>query len=640
MPKDKYKDFERLIVSHLEANRSKDCLLNISHVFDLRAYFHYVKNSKNHYFYKGFYQNWDGKRGSLMADNRSRMTFRKGSFVPRPENGVQATPEEIKVERRIRMMSEEEHREEDDRLQKLRKAKMKELLQDRIKAEKNFLFHIHKIQAKIKERQAVLYLGRTFVSFKSLDVCVAFLRMFQSHLQKEVLADANDPQYEYLLKITAKIAPFIDDLRWEHMYIKRHYYLLEISFVLVVSAVNMVLEKMYNQNNLSEMIVYKKGLSDLSWIFPLVSLLAMQVLLSVISVVCLEKMISRYTFYKRSKKVEVNFVFFNFFMILNNIMVVFYGFLWAAHNLGESVTEDKKYYFNFYINFQWIKNSLIIIFIPLLQRLLGDLIIKWLLIPKISSLCKKKKQKSEEPAGDQSQAQSAVEKNDIAEKDLNDGNLLQGMAREAEVEDDPVSGDFSSQEESEGEDEHSQDDEGSSDGHKRKKLVHDFGLNASYLIQVAFFTGFYLSFCSPLLLLITLAGVIVNYTLEDKLLKTAYEKTQYISISNLFVTLRWSFVAFCIGIVISVQNSKIYLYIINTKSTEISQIKEVTSFQNMIGYCNFVISIIFFFQMGTGKIMFRVLHSIDTLKRKFGGAFFKYDFDKVNYLSQNPFYSF
>ena len=60
----------------------------------------------------------------------------------------------------------------------------------------------------------------------------------------------------------------------------------------------------------------------------------------------------------------------------------------------------------------------------------------------------------------------------------------------------------------------------------------------------------------------------------------------------------------------------------------------------MIGYCNFVIAIIFFYQMATSKIMFRVLNTIDTLKQKFGGSFFKLEFERVNYRSQNPFYSF
>lgn len=517
---------------------------------------------------------------------------------------------------------------------------MKEIFNQRIVAEENFLYKIRNIQAKIKERQTMLYLGRTFVSFKSLDVCVAFLRMFQSHLQKEVLAEATNPEYDYLLKIKAKIAPFIDDLRWEHMYIRKHYYLLEISFVLIISSINMVLEKMYNQNNLNEMVVNNKGLSDLSWIWPLITLLLMQVVLSVISVVCLEKMISRYTFYKRSKKVEINFVFFNFFMILNNIMVVFYGFIWAAHNLGESVPEEKKYNFNFYINFQWIKNSLIIIFVPLLQRLLGDLVIKWYVIPKVANKCCKKKKEKEEEENHNSNAQSAVEKNILEKAAIDDKNLLKDISKDVLEEDLMDPDDFSSQADTDEDQAELNKEESDSTNPKKKKLIHDFGLNASYLIQVAFFCGFYLTFCSPLLLLIIMLGVFLNLKLEDKLLKTAYEKTHYISISNLFVALRWSFVAFCIGIVISVQNSKIYLYIINTKSSEISQIWHVSGFQNVIGYCNFVISIIFFFQMATGRIMFRVLHSIDTLKRKFGGAFFKYDFEKVNYLSQNPFYSF
>ena len=177
------------------------------------------------------------------------------------------------------------------------------------------------------------------------------------------------------------------------MFHYRHYYVLEILFVIVVSSVNMFLEKKYNQSNLSEMIINKKGLSNPSWIWPLLLLLLIQVLLSVISVVCLEKLISRYTFYKRSKKIEINFIFFNCFLILNNIMVVFYGFLWAAYDISLTISEEKKYYFNFYINLQWIKNSLIIIFLPLTQRLLGDYIIKWHLLPWLFNRCSKKNKK-------------------------------------------------------------------------------------------------------------------------------------------------------------------------------------------------------------------------------------------------------
>lgn len=200
---------------------------------------------------------------------------------------------------------------------------------------------------------------------------------------------------------------------------------------------------------------------------------------------------------------------------------------------------------------------------------------------------------------------------------------------------------FSSNESSEEDEENEEAASFNSDKYHRKKPTHDFGLNSSYLIQVAFFTGFYMSFASPALLLITFVGVWLNSKFESRLLRNVYDKTKYISISILFITLRWSFIAFCVGIVLSVANSRIYLAIINYKSNEdFVQISKVTSFQNMVGYCNVTISIIFFFQMRTGKIMFRVLNSINSLKNKFGGSFFKHEFETVNYKTQNPFYSF
>ena len=94
-------------------------------------------------------------------------------------------------------MSEEEKKQEDKQLDKLKKVKMKEIVQ-KIKSEDRFFYNITRIQEKIKERKQDLYLGTTFVSFKTLDMCVIFLRTFDSDLQKEVLADANDPKFNYL----------------------------------------------------------------------------------------------------------------------------------------------------------------------------------------------------------------------------------------------------------------------------------------------------------------------------------------------------------------------------------------------------------------------------------------------------------
>lgn len=628
IPKDKFLEFETLMIKHLDESNYRDHLLNISHIFDLKAYFQFVKTPKNHYFYKMLYQK-EGDNTKSAIFPRSRVSFRKSSMTPKVDILSGTSPEEIQFARKIERMSEDERKEANKKLDKEKKQRMHEIMK-RIKEEEKFLYNLNKIREKIKKEYRDLYLGRTFISFKSLDLCVSYLKMFQSDLQKEALADANEEKYDYLLKIETKLAPFIDDLRWEHMSSPKHYYVVEIMFVLVVSGVNMYLEKWYNQSNLHEMVVNKRSLSNPTWLLPLLLLLLLQVLLSVVSIVCLEKLISRYTFYKRSKKIEINFIFFNSFLILNNIMVVFYGFLWAAYEIGHSLSDGNKYYYNFYLNFQWIKNSLIIIFIPLLQRLVGDYLIKWQLIPWFTQCCKKKKAATpRHPAPG-----SGPKKDDEgAEGRLDDSKEADEQAPE----------EMDSEEMSDEEPEEGAQAAGPGQGPgprlKKKKPIHDFGLNSSYLIQVAFFTGFYLSFTSPLLLLITFLGVWFNYLFEQFFLKSMYDKTKYVSISNLFITLRWGFVAFCIGLVVSILNSILYMWIIRSKNSDITQLSKVTGFQNMIGYCNFVIACIFFVQMNTSRIMFRVLNSINALKKKYGGSFFKEEFERNNFKTQNPFYS-
>lgn len=645
-----------------------------------------MKNSKNHYFYKQLYQQENNNIRPTFLPRQSRLSFRKASMLPDGKNLYQASDEEVQIARKVRLLSEDEQKDEEKRLARLKQKRVKEIVQ-KIKAEEKFFFNINRIREKIKDKRQDLYLGKTFVSFRKLDMCVIFLKMFQADLQKEVLADANQDRYDYLLHITTKIAPFIDDLRWEHMYPTTHYYIVEITFVLVISTVNLFLEKMYNTSNLEELVINKKGLRDPSWILQLLVLLLLQVLLSVVSVVALEKLISRYTFYKRSKKIEINFIFFNFFMVLNNIMVVFYGFLWAAYDMSVNKLQDDnkyKYNFNFYINFQWIKNGMIIIFIPLLQRIIGDYILKWHVIPFVGKLCKKKKPVEKEPEVPMSEQKPSTQKGDLSpipkkfslstsppkeptaykiekehqmiEKEI-EVKLANSSQDEAEAVEnaleqmknspleDPIPDpeDFSSEE--------SEEEEGNPEVVNvaesviiRKRPIHDFGLNSSYMIQVSFFAGFYLSFTSPALLLVTFLGMWLNFKCEDLFLKSIYDKTRYVSISNLFVTVRWAFLAFCVGMVLSVFNTKLYIYIINFRRDQASAqpflVSKLSGFQNMIGYCNFVIALIFFFQMSTGKIMFRVLNSIENLKRKFGGSFFKNEFEKVNYKSQNPFYSF
>lgn len=652
-----------MVKRFMESQGVADKILNISHVYDLESYFKLLDTPKQHTSVATFFQPFEGKANANTPVGQSRASFRKGSVAPQSENPYNPSPHDIERERKSRMLSFEERLSEERKLEKHRKLLTKQDFENLKKDEKR-LYQIYQVKEKIKQEQHKRYLGTSYISFKSLKWCVGFLRIFQSDFQKEALADANNKEYNYLMRIKARIAPFIDDLRWEAMQSSRRFYILEILFVLIVSSVNMIIEKKYNYDNLDQIIKHERSLGsgEVGWLIPLLLMLLLQVLLSVVAVVCLEKLISRYTFYKRSKKIEINFVFFNSFMILNNIMVVFYGFLWAASEISVGLDDSKKYRFNFYINFQWIKNSLIIIFVPLLQRLVGDYLIKWHFIPFLARKCAKKAKKEtkpevpeeevdkmksdidaeEAPADDPRALQRPSEQSAAAAIDeatptrdrrtspVND-RILAGLDEENNPED--INSDESSEEQEEVR------SENISEGRRqvKKKPIHDFGLNSSYIIQVAFFIGFYLAFVSPLLLFITFLGVYFNYKLEVKLLMSVYDKTKYLSIGNLFVSLRWAFVALCFGIIISVLNSELYMMIIKNNS-EFDLLFRVSGFQNMIGLCIFAISWVYFIQMGTSRIMFRVLNTVEQLRSKYGGDFYRLDFEKKNYKSQNPFY--
>lgn len=94
--------------------------------------------------------------------------------------------------------------------------------------------------------------------------------------------------------------------------------------------------------------------------------------LIVVTNIILEKGIRSYYFRTRSEMIEVQFFFYNKFLIINNIMVVFYGFIYIANKLSKEISEQEKSRFNFYINLQWIKNAGIVIFLPISQRIVGD----------------------------------------------------------------------------------------------------------------------------------------------------------------------------------------------------------------------------------------------------------------------------
>lgn len=136
---------------------------------------------------------------------------------------------------------------------------------------------------------------------------------------------------------------------------------------------------------------------------------------------------------------------------------------------------------------------------------------------------------------------------------------------------------------------------------------------------------------TPALLLLVLVGISVNYFMEFNLLKRKYYKpTAYLSLNNIFLTVKYSFIFFSLGGVLSVQNSRVYNYIVSSDH-KLSNLKEYTSFTHMISLCLLSIAIFYSSQMSTDKIMFRVLK--DVIEKRYSG-----EDEKVQGRSQKDYY--
>lgn len=80
---------------------------------------------------------------------------------------------------------------------------------------------------------------------------------------------------------------------------------------------------------------------------------------------------------------EIKFLFGNFFLISNNIVAIFYGFVLRVQSVkGEDISREKRHFVNIYTGMQWVKNCLVIILLPQVEKIFADIIFK-LLIMKI-----------------------------------------------------------------------------------------------------------------------------------------------------------------------------------------------------------------------------------------------------------------
>lgn len=70
-------------------------------------------------------------------------------------------------------------------------------------------------------------------------------------------------------------------------------------------------------------------------------LLGIQISLGVTTIIFLEKMLGSNSYSLKSAKIETRFFFYNFYMLLNNVVCIFYGFVLGANNIGKSLKSNR-----------------------------------------------------------------------------------------------------------------------------------------------------------------------------------------------------------------------------------------------------------------------------------------------------------
>lgn len=455
-----------------------------------------------------------------------------------------------------------------------------------------------RVRDRLFQNEMDLYQEETLVTFRSLEVCSAFLRIFRGGFQKTLLSGSEDKNYDYLNKIKISTAPFLDDIRWENIRnMRRNFYVKEYLTIIIVSALNFYLEYHYATTNIKAVVLSNDGYR-IKILFRLGSLLMIQLAISVVTVLILEKMIISRKYLQRSQLIESQFLFYNFFMIITNIIIVFYGFWFGALTLRLQTSKENIKRLNYFVSIQWIKNSAIVCFLPLLQRLLGDFVGKAYIVPFLEEMYHKYFVSRKERRRLSSMSITPILESEVEKE-------APGFSKKLK---------------------------------KSKSPNHDFGLNSSYIVQIMFFTGFYLPLATPLLQLISTLGIIINYVLEKFLIRTYYRKTKYLNIGSVVMSLRYGFIAFCIGGAISIQNSTVYSKIIEERSFE-TNLDDFTNFGHLTSFCMLFVSFGYFFQIKDNRIMMRILVSITRLPKRFQKYFFQESFYINNYKEQNPFYT-
>lgn len=448
----------------------------------------------------------------------------------------------------------------------------------------------------IMAHKRTLFQNRTFMTFTSISPIIELLGMYHADQLIEQLSSVSNREVkdlQYLDKIVVQVAPGIDEIRWRNFYKQSRFYFYEVVLISVVFGIYIYTESHYAQVALITYVVRRSfyGFSDL---LRLGILVGTESLIGAAAIMLLEISIQGGNYSNQSIMIERKFLFVNLYTVICNTMAIFYGFLIAAKEIGKELSDEREKFFKVYINLQWLKNSMVVTLMPLVQRILlhfilprlGYPIFFWARRKYLGRFFPKKSTKRVNPGSIESQLMNK---------------------------------------------------------RKSRRVVHDFGWNASYIIQVFFYLGFYLPFNTFSLNLICLLGAFMNFLAERHLMKALYQKSMYLTPSTVYLIVKYAFFFFALGEVFGIYNSRAFAYIIyGDELANLEDIHDNVTTLSMVSFCMLMISLMYRYECSYDKVYFRALKSLSRIVPGVPGKrhpYFRQYFDSENYREHNPFYT-
>lgn len=609
-----------MITQYVDKGSNQSNIASICDIYDLKEYFDVIKSHKAHKLYiQKLFDKTDICNVLEKKDDRYQKQVRsteKTIRIDNSETGGRSSSNTIEGNGKFRSLLEKQKNPIQFSKNALKNA-LKQI--EHMKAVKQ----IDEIKENLTSKADELYLGSTYMTFTSMTTCIKVMKIFERGHQFITLAPLECTSYKYLNQIQTKFPPLLDDIRWQNVARKRgvRLYIPEITFILVCCIVHTYLEYFSNTLYIKKVMIEEKK-DDMTMLrIQRYSITFTQLSLSTISILILRWLLSLHRYRRKSDTIGTRFIFFNFYLISIGSISGLYGFYLSTKTTINHIPSHNIDDFRFYVQTQWIKSSFMVTFIPVFQKVFGDVFLMKFVKPRAIRFLRFFKRKINKRVGRRKRI-SSIDTPEIADDEFTSFQLSDG--------------------------EESSEDEVLKEQNKKKDehYYHDFGLNSSYLAQIFFFLGLYLPLTGSLFFFVCGCGTITHYLVEFYVIGKFTERSPYLSIPIVFKMVKYSFIFFGIGSFLSIKSTEFF---IQAEEVDVltTQFNNFFEFEKAIKMCMLLISLLFMYALATPQVLYRLITTLGEINEYFCRKhsvrldfFFKDEFLTQNYKFQNPFYSF